>query len=180
MNQGELVSQLLEEVQNLVEKYERRLVQYANSITHDLDHARDIVQEAFIKFLNSRSEGEKIMNTKAWLFRVTYNKSIDLIRKHKRHSELEGDVRESITPSSPNRPDQVLQNKDNVEWLKKQLDSLGEKEMDIFRMKVYEEKSYKQIAEELGISVGHVGILLHRIMKKLSRDKDEITSGGIK
>ncbi|MCM8542789.1 MAG: RNA polymerase sigma factor [Lentisphaeraceae bacterium] len=175
------MSQLLEEVQNLVEKYERRLVQYAHSVTHDLDHARDIVQDAFIKFLNSRSDGEKIMNSKAWLYRVTYNKSIDLIRKNKRYSELECDVRESVlTPSTPSRPDHVLQNKDNVEWLKKQLDSLGEKEMDIFRMKIYEEKSYKEIAEELGISVGHVGILLHRIMKKLSRDKDEITSGGIK
>ena len=102
------------------------------------------------------------------------------MRKQKRHSELECDVRESLTPSTPNRPDQVLQNKDNVEWLKKQLDSLGEKEMDIFRMKVYEEKSYKEIAEELGISVGHVGIFLHRIMKKLSKDKDEIATGGLK
>ncbi|MCM8528272.1 MAG: RNA polymerase sigma factor [Lentisphaeraceae bacterium] len=174
------MNQLLEEVQNLVEKHERRLVQYAHSITHDLDHARDIIQEAFLKFLNSRSDGEKIMNPKAWLYRVAYNKSIDLIRKQKRHSELECDVRESLTPSTPNRPDQVLQNKDNVEWLKKQLDSLGEKEMDIFRMKVYEEKSYKEIAEELGISVGHVGILLHRIMKKLSKDKDEIATGGLK
>ena len=174
------MSQLLEEVQDLVEKHERKLVQYAQSITHDLGHARDIVQEAFIKFLNVKSEGEKIMNAKAWLYRVTYNKAIDLVRKHKRHSELEGDVRESITPASPNRPDQVLQNKDNVEWLKKQLDSLGEKEMDIFRMKVYEEKSYKEIAEELGISVGHVGILLHRIMKKLSKDKDEVVTGGLK
>jgi len=174
------VSQLLEEVQDLVEKHERRLVQYAHSITHDLDHARDIVQDAFIKYLNTKSEGEKIMNAKAWLYRVTYNKSIDLIRKHKRHSELECDVRDVITPSSPNPPDQVLQNKDNVEWLKKQLDSLGEKEMDIFRMKIYEEKSYKEIAAELGISVGHVGILLHRIMKKLSKDKDEIATGGLK
>jgi len=174
------VSQLLEEVQDLVEKYEQRLVQYAHSITHDLDHARDIVQDAFIKFLNVKSEGEIIMNAKAWLYRVTYNKAIDLVRKHKRHSELECDVRDSITPSSPNRPDQVLQNKDNVEWLKKQLDSLGEKEMDVFRMKVYEEKSYKEIAKELGISVGHVGIILHRIMKKLSKDKDEIPAGGLK
>ena len=174
------MSKLLEEVQDLVEQHEKRLVQYAHSITHDLGHARDIVQEAFIKFLNSRNGGEEIMKPKAWLYKVVYNRAIDLIRKQKRQSELEIDVRELTTPASPNQPDHILQSKDNVKWLKKQLDSLGEKEMDIFRMKVYEEKSYKEIAEELGISVGHVGILLHRIMKKLSRDKDEITSGGLK
>lgn len=174
------MKQLLDEVQNLVKEHESRLIRYAQSITRDLDHARDIVQDSFIKFLNCRSEGGNIENAKAWLFRVVYNKSIDLVRKQKRHSELEEDVKDCLTPSTPNIPDQALQNKDNIEWLKSQLKSLEEREMDIFRMKVYEEKSYKEIAEELGISVGHVGILLHRIMKKLKSEHDAVTSGGLK
>ena len=172
------MDQFLEDVKKLVELHERRLVQYAHSIVHDLDHARDIVQDAFIKYIDA-SKNARISNAKAWLYRVVYNKAVDLVRKLKRHSELEDDVRDCLTPSSPSRPDQALQNKDNMSWLQKQLESLGEREMVLFRMKVYEEKSYREMADELGISVGHVGILLHKMMKKLSRDKDEIASGGL-
>ncbi len=175
------MSQLLEEVQDLVEKHEQKLVYYAHSIINDLDHARDIVQECFIKYINSRSKGDEIMNVKAWLYKVVYNKAVDLIRKNKRHSELEIDIQENISGNlTSNRPDQLLQNKEDMEWLKNQLNSLGEKEVDIIKMRIYQEKSYKEIADELGLSVGHVGIILHQIMKKLQHDKKEMSCGGTK
>ena len=78
------------------------------------------------------------------------------------------------------RPDEILENKDNLAWLKNQLENLGEKEKGVFEMKVYEEKSYREIAHELDMSVGHVGIILHRVMKKLSRSrrKYDAETGG--
>ena len=174
------MNKCLEEVRQLVECYEKSLVKYAHSILHNLEHSRDVVQEAFIKFLEKRRTGDEIMNPKSWIYKVVYNKSIDIIRKNKRHTELQEDVKNTMTPHRASRPDEALLNKDNVAWLKNQLETLGQKELEIFRMKIYEEKSYKEIADELDLTIGYVGVVLHRVMKKLEKGKDELTAGGSK
>jgi RNA polymerase sigma factor (sigma-70 family) len=173
----ETVNTLYREITNLVETYETVLVRYAQSIVRDGDNARDIVQDAFIKYLDKRRQGDEMKNVKAWLYRVVYNRSIDLVRKRQRHNDLEEHVREHALPKAAQSPDEILQNKDNIEWLRNQLEQLGGKEKDVFQMKVYEEKSYKEIAEEMDMSVGHVGIILHRVMKKLSKNRQEAVGG---
>jgi RNA polymerase sigma factor (sigma-70 family) len=173
------VDTLYKEVTLLVKTHETLLVRYAQSIVRDVDNARDIVQDAFIKYLNKCREGEeKIKNVKAWLYRVVYNLAVDMVRKRQRHDKLEEHVRDNAIPKMEPSPDEVLQDKDNIEWLKNQLEHLGDKEKDVFTMKVYEEKSYKEIAEEMDMSVGHVGIILHRVMKKLSRNRHDVVAGG--
>ena len=171
---------LYKEVTQLVKLHETALVRYAQSIVRDADSARDITQDTFIKFLNKRKDGEEVKNVKAWLYRVVYNMAVDTVRKRQRHSNLEDHVRDNAIPKMERRPDEVLENKDDLEWLRGQLEQLGEKEKGVFKMKVYEEKSYKEIAEEMDMSVGHVGIILHRVMKKLSRNKHQhdVKAGG--
>src|SRR3954470_7287196 len=77
----------------LLERYERPLVRYACSILHDLDGARDVVQETFIRLVRlqergaaldgeHQSPGEK--HLEAWLFTVCRHRAVDHQRKHSR------------------------------------------------------------------------------------------------
>ena len=45
---------------------------------------------------------------------------------------------------------------------------LGDRERELVVLKVYEEKSYKEIAEITGLTVSNVGFILHTAMKKLA------------
>lgn len=169
---------LYTEITQLVDEHELMLVRYANTIVHDADEARDVVQDAFMKYMKFREGSEEIIkNSRAWLFKSVYHLSLDVIRKKQRHQRLEEHVVENASPKLESTPAELLQSKDNQQWLQKQLETLGKKEKDVINMKVYEEKSYKEIAEELNMTVGHVGIVLHRIIKKLTGKVDQSPVG---
>src|SRR6476620_5179337 len=83
----------------LLDRYERPLVRYALSITGELDAARDVVQETFIKYVesgrpeslrdtsngtNAQSLSAERRPVEAWLFTVCRNGAIDHQRKQSR------------------------------------------------------------------------------------------------
>ena len=169
---------LYDEITHLVDEYEISLIRYARSIVHSEDEARDVVQDVFMKYLKYRQKStEEIKNKRAWLFKSVYHLSVDIVRKRQRHDNLEEHVIDHATPKFEASPAEQLQNKDNREWLQEQLATLGKKEKDVINMKVYEEKTYKEIAEALDMSVGHVGIVLHRIIKKLTGKVNQSPAG---
>src|SRR5688572_27181922 len=73
----------------LLARYERPLVRYAQSVTGDVESARDVVQETFIKLARGEmrdgaSPAEEARHTEAWLFTVTRNRALDHHRKFSR------------------------------------------------------------------------------------------------
>ena len=52
--------------------------------------------------------------------------------------------------------------------LKEEVDKLNELEQRVFQLRVYREYSYQLIAEEMDIKVSHVGVILHRTLRKIS------------
>jgi RNA polymerase sigma-70 factor (ECF subfamily) len=50
------------------------------------------------------------------------------------------------------------------------LETLSDRERQIVVLKVYEDMSYKEIAEITELSTGNVGFVLHRAMEKLAKE----------
>src|SRR5262245_12845384 len=77
-------------MRSVVERFEGPLVRYARRITGDLERARDVVQETFLKLCaeeQSRLEG----HVAEWLFTVCRNRAVDIRRKESRMSSLTKD-----------------------------------------------------------------------------------------
>src|SRR5574341_1807435 len=90
-----------------VERYEAPLVRYATAITHDLDRARDAVQETFLRLCAtepSRVEGHLV----EWLFTVFRNRVIDSCRKEARLQPLD-EIRMADVQSHDPSPADALQ-----------------------------------------------------------------------
>ena len=70
---------ILEEVINL---YGEKLLRYATAILCDYQEAEDVVQESFIAAYQNRNkfDGE---NLSAWLYKITYNRSLNQLKKRK-------------------------------------------------------------------------------------------------
>jgi len=153
----------------LVSHYEARLLRYAARITGCNDVAQDVVQDAFIRlFRKWTGDLEPSPMLSGWLFRVTHNRAVDAVRRRSRRADVE-------TRHAAEQPDVVApvagQSGVGEQALRAEaaLRTLSSREQQLVVLKVYEEKTYREISEITGLSAGNVGYILHHAMKKLSQ-----------
>lgn len=65
----------------IVKKYQSMVLALAISMTASIDDAKDIAQESFVRGYLKLSNFNSDLNFKSWIMRITYNCSIDFIRK---------------------------------------------------------------------------------------------------
>ena len=167
----------------LLDRYERTLIRYACSIVGDLDSARDVVQETFIKVAqekmpgaecgmrnegrdSERVNGERLPapHSEAWLFTVTRNGALDHVRKHSRIIPMSlPDDRPCAGPG----PSDTIEQRENADSIFHLLDALSPNQREVIRLKFQNDLSYREIADVTKLSVTNIGFLLHTGLKKL-------------
>lgn len=70
---------LSDRVQDVVQKYSPSIIRLAYTYTKNLQDAEDIAQDVFLTYLMKQPNLKNEEHEKAWLFRVTMNKSKDLV-----------------------------------------------------------------------------------------------------
>jgi len=70
------------ELEELIAHYGEKLMRYATSILYNHQDAEDVVQDVFISAYQSRA-GFDGKNLSAWLYKITYNNSINKLKKRK-------------------------------------------------------------------------------------------------
>src|ERR1043166_2066557 len=83
----------------LLRRFERPLLQYATRILGDSDRARDVVQETFVKLQTARRKQLDDAPAK-WLFTVCRNGALNICRKEKRMTYLDQDRKSTRLNSS--------------------------------------------------------------------------------
>ena len=159
---------LSDKIGRIIEQHEVGLIRYVTGILRDREQARDIVQDALIRLLREYEKGNEVQNEKAWLYRVSHNRALDHIRKFKRRTDNFDDVLPAFENDSVKSPDEELDLKEQKELILASLKELNQREQKIIEMKVRDNKSYKDIADTLDLTVSNVGFILHRAMKKLA------------
>ncbi|HEV7403738.1 MAG TPA: sigma-70 family RNA polymerase sigma factor [Chthoniobacteraceae bacterium] len=163
-------------VQTALERYERPLLQYALSIVQDIDRARDIVQDTFMRLHNQEQEAIE-GHLSQWLFTVCRNCSLKSLKKEDRYiyvesSEFEQKKCDGLTPLGE------LERKEQIARLMELVAELPKNQHEVVRLRFHHHHSYQEISEITGLSVGNVGFLLNAAMRnlrsKMERDeKDE-------
>lgn len=152
-------------VERALAEYESPLVGYAYGFVHDLERARDIVQDTFIRLC--QQDVAKVRDgLKTWLFTVCRNRALDVLRKESRVSpldELQLARQESELPS----PDRSLDQAERVAQVLSYLGRLPENQQTVILMKFRDGFSYQEICEATGLSSGNVGFLIHTGLKRL-------------
>ncbi len=152
----------------LFEAYEGLLLRYAARLTGSASSAEDIVQNTFVKFIRKwRKDIEVSPETARWLYRVAHNEAIDHVRGEVRRQRLHAEHGDECMAQQEEGPagGGISERAENAAQA---LSRLSDRERQLVVLKVYEEKSYKEIAEITGLSVGNVGFILHTAMKKLA------------
>src|SRR5271155_4840381 len=78
--------------EQLVKRYDSKLLRIAQSITHNREDSQDAVQEAFLKAYQNLPAFREDSKFSTWLFRITVNQSLMKLRKQRtRETSLDED-----------------------------------------------------------------------------------------
>ncbi|MCB9651845.1 MAG: sigma-70 family RNA polymerase sigma factor [Deltaproteobacteria bacterium] len=158
----------------LVETYQRRVYAIAFGILRSREDAWDAAQEAFVKAYKNldRFEGTSAFYT--WMYRITYNLSIDHLREKKRRETTDLDenrrLEEALEDSGrkvSEHPDEMSGRKELSRVLHEAMDKLTDKHRAIIVLREVEGLSYEEMADVLGISKGTVMSRLFHARKNL-------------
>ena len=162
----------------LVETYKKKVYYLALDMAGNPVDAEDISQEVFLKVYRSFSTFRKGAKIGSWLYRVTYNASIDHLRKRGAAPEpVEDGVLESrsqvdsglpgTVPSDPAAAAESSQLRDRIDQA---LEKVSPQEKAVFMLRHYDDLMLKDIAESLGLSIGSVKSYLFRAVRKLQKE----------
>ena len=155
--------------QKIFELYSNPLFQFSLSYLKSKEAAEDVVQEVFIKIWNQRENIKTDTSFKSYLFTIALNIIRKNFNKLSRVNELKHNVLIDFTEQKFNFDDNT-----DYQSLLNELDVLisqmPDKRRQVFIKKKIEEKSLKEIAEELSISTKTVEYHITEAMKFLKQE----------
>lgn len=160
--------------EQLVKRYDRKLLRIAQSVTHNREDSQDAVQEAFCKAFQNLGQFREDSKFSTWLIRITLNQSLMKLRKQRTIKEmsLDDDVQSEdklpteVTDWSPN-PEQLYSASELREILSRALKELQPALRAAFVLRDIEGLSTDQTAEVLNVSQSAVKARLLRARLRL-------------
>ena len=142
-----------------LQRYERPLIRYAHGYTSDLEEARDIVQDVFVKLSQCLHtlDHERLA---PWLFTVCRNRALDHQRKHRRLVVMETETLDLEMSADPS-PHEEMDRTETATTLRQLIDTLPARQQEAVRLKFIAGLDYQQISAAMKTSIGNVGYLIH-------------------
>jgi RNA polymerase sigma-70 factor, ECF subfamily len=185
MTDQELVQGLIDHKEDtyrlLVEKYRKLVYGTCFNLIRQREDAEDVAQDVFIEIYESIHLFRNESKLSTWLYRISINKSLNYIRKHKWKTMVSSVEKffageKNLTldiedPHALNTPD-TIDYTERASVLKNAINSLPENQRIAFTLCKYDELSYQEISEIMNLSLASVESLIHRaklgLQKKLS------------
>lgn len=167
------------------------MLSFIRSRVGSLEEAEDILQDVFYQFVAGFETIESLDRVTSWLYSVARNKIIDGYRREAarpQKADFEASAGrddespltlQEILPDLDNTPESTLLREAIWDEITLALDELPAEQREIFILNEMEERSFREIAEETGVSIN---TLLSRkryailaLRKRLQRFYDDLT-----
>ena len=162
--------------EELIGRYEDKLYRLAMRFVRNETDAKEILQDAFLSAWRNLPTFEGRAQFGSWMYRVTVNAALMLLRSRSRHPEVNVDdvepaaLNNAVTENNQmrsntdwsQRPDEQLQSVEMRKHIQSSVDALPDGLRTVFLLRDVEELSTEDTAEMLGMSVPAVKTRLHR------------------
>ena len=142
-------------IENIIERYGSAVYSYALLKLKNPDDAADVYQNVFLKLFEKKPHFASEPQLKSWLFKTTFNFSMDILRKQNRECELTEDI--------------AVNDKEHYGFYDR-IEALAPKYRDAVYLYYGEGLKIADIAKVLDISAGGVKARLSRARKMLKED----------
>lgn len=152
----------------LYELFSEKIYNTALSYCQNQQNAEEITQDVFISvFKNASSfKGDSTIDT--WIYRITVNTSLNLVKKKKRQSFLKFNEFQK-GKSDFNHPGVILENKENAKILFKVIETLPDSQKTAFILSYIEDLPRQKVADIMELSLKAVESLLQRAKSNLRK-----------
>lgn len=149
--------------EELVHRYDRKLLRIAQHVTNNREDAEDVVQESFLKSFQHLNEFRETSQFSTWLYRIALNESLLKLRKRRTAREIsidkdfesDDDLPIDVVDWAPN-PEQLYETTQLRSILRATLQELSASLRVVFVLRDIEMLSLHETAEALQLSVSAV------------------------
>jgi len=160
----------------LLRKYRSPLVNFLYRMVRDTAQAEDLAQEVFLRLYRARQDYSPSAKFTTWLFRIATNLALNSVRDNryrKLETSIDGpesnqeDAAPRELPAREMRIDEHLLELDRVNFIRRTIEKLPEKQRVAVLLHKYEEMDYAEIAKILECSESALKSLLFRAYETL-------------
>ncbi|MCX4301587.1 MAG: sigma-70 family RNA polymerase sigma factor [Alistipes sp.] len=170
-------------ISQLIERHSRRVRNYIRMLVKDHDLTEDIFQETFIKAVRVIDEGRYCDNGKflSWVLRIAHNLVIDYFRNRRQNksvteSDAGYDVLGTLKFADRTIEDELVSEQIERD-IRSLVESLPEEQREVVRMRYFAGLSFKEIAEQTGVSINTaLGRMRYALinLRKLIKEKNMV------
>ncbi len=158
-----------DQFQGLVEKYQQRIYSMIYVIVLNRELARDLTQDTFIKAWRALKSFQGRSSFYTWLYKIGFNLALDS-KRGKARKPVQVELEERRLPDPREglvRPDRAVLRMELNAVIRRGLESLSLSQRTVLLLREWEGRSYQEIADLTGSSVGTVMSRLHYGREKL-------------
>jgi len=177
--------------EQLVIRYQDRLISVLEHLVHSREGAEDLAQEVFLRVFRARKNYEPGAKFSTWLFTIANNVASNANRNRSRRKEVTvsstGSTDSTALPlselaqaKSGFMPARRLDKLEMAQVVRLAMDSLGERQRMALLLCKFESMSYQDIADTMGLSVKAVKSLLSRARVNLKTILEPYMEQGVR
>ena len=155
----------------IFDRYSRPVLSFIYDMVGDRSLAEDLAQETFVRAYRGLDSLREESKLSTWLFAIAKNCAREQLRTRRRdESNVEIDAEPAFELHDHGRtPSGALLDKELSGVITAALQKLDEDKRTVFTLKVLQQRSYEEIAEITGFSVGKLKTDLHRARAEMRR-----------
>jgi RNA polymerase sigma-70 factor (ECF subfamily) len=155
----------------LVNRYQNRLLNFVYRTTGDRERAEDLVQEVFVRVYRHIHRFDRSRKFSTWIYTIASNLAKNELRNRSRNPLVlfqtirrnwEDDDRPLQFEDPASRPDDLYRKRHLREVVEDAVDKLPPHHRNVFVLRELEGKSYEEIAEITSCNLGTVKSRLNR------------------
>ncbi|ANB55605.1 RNA polymerase sigma factor sigX [Anoxybacillus sp. B7M1] len=165
----------------LYEKYHHDLFQFLFYMVRDREQAEDLVQEVYIKVLNSYGRFEGRSSERTWLLSIARHVAIDFFRKQRSwRAKIIGSFDWTVKPIQDPQalPEEVALQKEEIQLMYQCLERCTLDQRSVLVLRFIQGLSVSETAEALGWTESKVKTTQHRALKHLRQQMEEEAAKG--
>jgi RNA polymerase sigma factor (sigma-70 family) len=153
----------------LYDRYIQRIYRFLLARTADPSEAEDLTSQTFLTAVERINEYCPDGHFSAWLFRIAFNKQIDLFRKKKRHEDVELD--ENLSFQDGDILNHIIRN-ERQSILCQKMAELPENERELIQLRLVARMSFAEMGTYLHLSSEAVKKKYYRLIQRLREEMD--------
>ena len=155
------------DVAALFERYGAELRRFVLGVLRDPELTGDVLQATFARAIE-RGHTARTETIKGWLFQVAFREALTARRRHQSREEARRRLA-ALGFSRGEPPEHGLIREETVAAVRKALRELPSEQSKVVWARMYEDKTFAQIAEESGLPLGTVLTRMRLALEKLRR-----------